>query len=64
VKSGVTEPWRRRNTVENEFGEKMMLPEIGFVTSLIEDPFLSIEDMNDVHFSIADIVEVDVSNEQ
>jgi hypothetical protein len=51
VKSGVTEPWRRGNTVENEFGKKMMLPEIGLITSLIEDPFLSIEDLNDVLFN-------------
>lgn len=48
MKWRVAEPWRRENSVENEFRGKVMLPEMALLPSLIDDSLRPLEDLRNV----------------
>jgi hypothetical protein len=48
VKSVVAEPWRRENSVENEFRGDVVLPKMALLASLVDDPLRPLEDLHHV----------------
>jgi len=48
VKRRVAEPRRRRNSVEEEFGVKVVLPEMTLLARLLDYSLLPLEDLHDV----------------
>lgn len=48
MKGRVAEPGRRGNSIEEEFGKKVVLPEMALLASLLDDPLRPIEDLHHV----------------